>query len=372
MFSSLSFTSCLLWLLSRSLTIHALQGPTYYYISPLCQTNGLFTSANADEALNFTKAAIRRDNANYESVVYNSPGPPADPNQSNIFWLIYSAKITDQAFAEILDDREQMMRYGYEESNDRSTSAIRIECDNDHDLYQTPPGRWRRVMNIPFSPDQDPNRPMQNSQRNPNALAPGTVVEYTDVLNRMRESAGSNFCTSNIRARAVLHNTPERDNQGQAEPRYVITICDSVQYAPTIMASMDTFFLSSIRDEVLSTQSINLFGLFRSLLFLYMLYQLPPVGKQAVVTRGPRQVGLQDLPSIMSVGLEGTRNHAGAFAWYDLLAGFADRGYVFNVTNLRQIQAVKNRPGGWAPSMLDPALRGPLVYDARYVYPPIG
>lgn len=65
-----------------------------------------------------------------------------------------------------------------------------------------------------------------------------------------------------------------------------------------------------------------------------------------MVTLGPRQVGFQDLPSIMSIGLERTWNHDGAFAWYDLLAGFADRGYVFKITNLRQTQAVKNRLGG--------------------------
>lgn len=371
MFSSLLVTYHLLWLLSRSLAIHALPGPIYYYISAQCQESGTFTSADADEALSFTKAAIRKDTENYENTLENIDlvRPPADVNQAFIFFWIYSAQINTTAFADVSDDREQMNRY--QESSDRYTSTIRIECDNDRRITDHPPGRWQRVVDIPYSPDQNPNRPMQNSQRNQNTFAPGTVVEYTDVWNRMRANARSNFCYSNPAQMSVLHITPELYSNGQVEPRYVITICDSALNRPPVYQSMDGFFASpvSFRNQIMTQAPLNLFSRLKSLQFLYMLYQLPPLGKQATVTQFGVPVGLGGLARIFKLGPNASRNHAGAFAWYDLLAGFADRGWVFrNAAAVRITRILKTQVS--TPEMVAQALQGPLIYDSSYVYPP--
>ena len=360
MLNSISISSHLLWLLLGSPVVHAVPGAIYYFISPQCQQNGVFTSADADEALGFTRAAVRRDSANYQAV--RDGRPLADPNQAAYFFWIYNREIEDIpiAFDEIITDREQILRY--EETSDRSISTLRIECDDDR------PGRWQRVPNIPISLDQDPNRPIRNSQRDQNALAPGTVVEYTDIDNRMRETAASNFCYKLPSVSAVGHLTPERDNQGQVEPRYVLTICDMVMNTPPYLWSMNAFMGSSYRDSVLYAAPIDVFSQFKSLLFLYTLYQLPPVSKEATVRKDATTANLADLASIFYLGLRESREFAGAFAWYDLLAGFADRGYIFNTVTATRIEDVTDIDG-WTPQMLDLALTGPFGYDPAYVFP---
>ena len=85
------------------------------------------------------------------------------------------------------------------------------------------------------------------------------------------------------------------------------------------------------------------------------------------VLRHGYTVGVGDLASIIELGPGPSQNHAGAFAWYDLLAGFADRGYVFKISAAREINNVV-RIAGFTPERLEPALTGPLTYDPRYVY----
>ena len=364
MFNSVLISFHLLWLLSRSPVVHALPGPLYYFISPQCQQSGTFTSAHADEALGFTKAAIRKDNENFEAVLEGRP--PADPNQANIFKWIYSMTTQDTAFARTMDDREQILRY--EETSIRSISTLRIECDNDRSTSETPRGRWERVQDIPPSPDQDPNAPMQNSQRNQAALLPGSVVEYTDVDNRMRENAASKWCYNTRTTDAIWHTTPERDNQGQNEDRVVFTICDKVANTPPWAWSLDAFLASNRKDRILSVGNIDRFAGFGSVLFLYMLYQLPPLQKQMTVRQLATTADLNRLENIFYLNSWESQRSAGAYAWYDLLAGFADRGYVFKTSAAFGINNVTTSPG-WTPNELVPALKGPLVYDPGYVFP---
>ena len=375
MFNSLVISYHLIWLLSRSVAIHAVPRPIYYYVSDQCRQRDIFQYEDAEEALDFTRAAIRRDTANFQSTLQDPylsrPRQIADPNQANIFFWVYNKLINSRSFATILDQREQMLQY--EESYDRDESTIRIECDNDHLDTVTPPGRWMRVNSIPFSPDQYPNPPIRNWLRTAGNIRPGGVVEYFDVANKMRETDRSNFCTSNPTAAAVLHMTPARGYPGQIEPRYVITICDTVLRVPPNARSMDAFLDSypagHSRNAAFSVASFYSFTGFRSLLFLYMLYQLPPLRKQPTASLNNNAVGLGDLASIFALGDRRAANHAGAFAWYDLLAGFADQGYVFTRSAGLQIDQIRGQPG-YRPDSLRPALFGALTYDMRYLYNP--
>ena len=123
------------------------------------------------------------------------------------------------------------------------------------------------------------------------------------------------------------------------------------------------------RDEALDDGSIDPFAQFRSLLFLYMVYQLPPLNMQMTATRHGRIVGFGDLSSIIELGPRASWSFAGAFAWYDLLAGFANLGYVFSNDVVRQINHVINT-AGWTPDDLDPILIWPLSYDPSHVFLP--